>query len=90
MQVEGDIWHVIYPDDQAMLAHLAVNAEVTVRIDVERRASLSLSHTASHLLYPRGCIGRTPSRARSTAISRRTAYASISACRNVLPPNRSP
>ena len=51
LQVAGVILHMIHPDDQPMLADLAIDAEVSVQIDVERRARLSLSHTASHLLY---------------------------------------
>lgn len=51
VQVEGVIWHLIHPEDQTMLAELEIGAKVTVSIDIERRARLSLSHTASHLLY---------------------------------------
>jgi Ser-tRNA(Ala) deacylase AlaX len=51
VQVEGVIWHLIHPDDQAILAELDIGDEVTVSIDIERRARLSLSHTASHFLY---------------------------------------
>lgn len=51
LQIEGVIWHLVEPNDQALLAELEIGAEVTVSIDVERRARLSLSHTASHLLY---------------------------------------
>lgn len=51
VQVEGVIWHLIHPDDQTMLTGLEISAAVTVSIDIERRARLSLSHTASHLLY---------------------------------------
>lgn len=42
---------MIHPDDQPMLAALETGSEVSVRIDIERRMRLSLSHTASHLLY---------------------------------------
>ena len=51
LQVDGVIWHVIHPDDCTILARVAGDADVTEHIDVERRARLSLSHTASHLLY---------------------------------------
>lgn len=49
--VDGIIEHVIHPDDLVLLRELDVGAEATVRIDRLRRAQLSLSHTASHLLY---------------------------------------
>lgn len=51
VQVDGVIWHMIHPEDVALLAGVQPGCEVTVAIDVERRARLSLSHTASHLLY---------------------------------------
>lgn len=51
LRVDGVIWHIIHPDDQMKLAELSVDDEVFVHIDVERRARLSLSHTASHFLY---------------------------------------
>jgi Ser-tRNA(Ala) deacylase AlaX len=51
VQVDGVIWHTIHPDDVAMLAEVQHGSDATVAIDVERRARLSLSHTASHLLY---------------------------------------
>lgn len=51
VQVEGVIWHLIHPDDQAILVELQIGSEVVVSLDIERRARLSLSHTASHFLY---------------------------------------
>lgn len=51
VQVDGVIWHMIHPDDQSMLAQLVLGESVSVAIDIERRARLTLSHTASHLLY---------------------------------------
>lgn len=51
VQVEGVIWHMVHPDDQPLLAGLEIGSAVTVGIDIERRARLTLSHTASHLLY---------------------------------------
>lgn len=47
----GVILHLIHPDDIEGLAALEVGMPVTVHIDVERRARLTLSHTASHFLY---------------------------------------
>jgi Ser-tRNA(Ala) deacylase AlaX len=51
VQVDGIIRHRVHPDDILMLANIQPGTEVTVAIDIERRARLSLSHTASHLLY---------------------------------------
>ncbi|MDX9838922.1 MAG: hypothetical protein RBT39_15290, partial [Azoarcus sp.] len=51
IQVEGVIWHMVHPDDQAIAATLEAGTRVEVRIDVERRARLSLSHSASHLVF---------------------------------------
>lgn len=51
VQVDGVIWHLVHIDDQIMLAGLEIGSEVIVSIDIERRSRLSLSHTASHLLY---------------------------------------
>ncbi len=51
VQIDGVIWHTIHPDDVAMLAQVQPGSGATVEIDVERRARLSLSHTASHFLY---------------------------------------
>lgn len=51
VQVEGVIWHMIHPDDQAILRELELGITVSVSIDINRRARLALSHTASHLLY---------------------------------------
>lgn len=51
IQTGGVIEHVIHPDDLHHLAHLENGDEVRIDIDTQRRAQLSLSHTASHLLY---------------------------------------
>lgn len=51
VQLGGVIWHMIDPADHAKLAGLAPGQVVTVDIDITRRARLSLSHTASHLVY---------------------------------------
>jgi alanyl-tRNA synthetase len=51
IQVDGIIEHVVHQDDLKLLPELSAGTEVTVRIDRLRRAQLSLSHTASHLLY---------------------------------------
>lgn len=51
IQVEGIVRHLIHPQDIPELNKLSIGAAVDISIDVERRASLSLSHTASHLLY---------------------------------------
>lgn len=48
IQVDTPIYHVITSEGGSMLE---VGLPVTVRIDVGRRANLSLSHSASHLLY---------------------------------------
>jgi Ser-tRNA(Ala) deacylase AlaX len=51
ISVDGVIEHVVHADDLPHLQQLSPGMEVTVRIDRLRRAQLSLSHTASHLLY---------------------------------------
>ncbi|REE22225.1 alanyl-tRNA synthetase [Paraburkholderia sp. BL27I4N3] len=51
IQLGGIIEHVIHPEDIQYLAALQVDDEVQISIDTMRRAQLSLSHTASHLLY---------------------------------------
>lgn len=47
----GVILHLVHPDDIDRLGALEVDMPVTITIDVERRARLTLSHTASHFLY---------------------------------------
>lgn len=49
--VGGIIEHTVHQDDLPLLRLLAEGMPVTVRVDRTRRALLSLSHTASHLLY---------------------------------------
>ena len=51
IQTGGVIEHVIHPDDVQHLASLKAGNRVQIGIDRRRRAQLSLSHTASHLLY---------------------------------------
>ena len=51
IQVDGVIWHMIHPDDWFVAAGIVEGMPVSVEIDVERRARLTLSHTASHLVY---------------------------------------
>jgi alanyl-tRNA synthetase len=51
IQMDGIIEHVIHDDDMALAALLTEGQQVVVLIDQLRRARLSLSHTASHLLY---------------------------------------
>jgi alanyl-tRNA synthetase len=51
IQVDGIIEHVVHEDDAAVLREANAGSEVTIRIDRLRRAQLSLSHTASHLLF---------------------------------------
>lgn len=51
VQVDGVIWHMVAPQDAGTLNRLAPGARVEVSIDIERRARLSLSHTASHFLF---------------------------------------
>ncbi|MGV3655379.1 MAG: alanyl-tRNA editing protein [Noviherbaspirillum sp.] len=51
IQVEGVIRHLVHPEDAFLLSACRVGEKVDVAIDIERRARLSLSHTASHLLY---------------------------------------
>ncbi len=49
--VGGVIWHMVGPDQASLLERAKSGMAARVSIDVERRARLSLSHTASHLLY---------------------------------------
>jgi alanyl-tRNA synthetase len=51
IQVDGIIEHIVHDDDIPLLADLTEGLPVVVCIDRLRRARLSLSHTASHLLY---------------------------------------
>lgn len=51
IEVEGVIWHVIQPEDRAAAATIAAGTAVEVEIDLERRARLTLSHSAAHLVY---------------------------------------
>lgn len=51
LQVGGVIWHQVHPEDLPLLHDMEAGQSATVCIDVERRARLSLSHSASHLLY---------------------------------------
>ncbi len=51
IQVGGVIWHFITPEDLPRIQAMREGMPVRIAIDIERRARLSLSHTASHLLY---------------------------------------
>jgi alanyl-tRNA synthetase len=51
LQVDGIILHRIVEADRPLLGAVRPGMAATVDIDIERRARLSLSHTASHLLY---------------------------------------
>ncbi|MFM0291712.1 MULTISPECIES: alanyl-tRNA editing protein [Paraburkholderia] len=51
IQTGGVVEHVIHPEDVQHLATLTKGDEIQVSIDTLRRARLSLSHTASHLVY---------------------------------------
>jgi alanyl-tRNA synthetase len=51
IQVDGIVLHQIHPDDRHLLTRLIPESRVTISINVTRRAALSLSHSASHLLY---------------------------------------
>lgn len=51
LQVDGVIQHLIVEQDRPLLDGLAPGMQAIVRIDIERRARLALSHTASYLLY---------------------------------------
>ncbi len=45
------ICHYISNEDIEKLRHISIGDKLTIRIDVARREKLSISHTASHLLY---------------------------------------
>lgn len=51
IQIGGVIRHKIHPADCDKLNLLKLGDRVTIHIDPQRRYELSLSHTASHLLY---------------------------------------
>ncbi|GAB2580180.1 alanyl-tRNA editing protein [Dyella jejuensis] len=51
IRVDGVIEHVVHEEDRELLGQFHAGMEVVVQIDVRRRACLSLSHTASHLIY---------------------------------------
>ncbi|MFZ1180268.1 MAG: alanyl-tRNA editing protein [Herbaspirillum sp.] len=49
--LDGVIWHIIDPEDAHLIERVQPGSATVVEIDVERRARLSLSHSASHLVY---------------------------------------
>lgn len=51
INVEGIIRHLIHPEDIHLLSTVQAGDKVELRIDIERRACMTLSHTASHLVY---------------------------------------
>ncbi|WJF90033.1 alanyl-tRNA editing protein [Paraburkholderia bonniea] len=51
VQTGGVVEHIIHAEDLHHLERLKKGDEVQISIDILRRAQLSLSHTASHLLY---------------------------------------
>ncbi|AWK88200.1 alanyl-tRNA editing protein [Azospirillum thermophilum] len=51
IEAGGVIQHIVHPDDVAALSRLAAGEAAEIEIDADRRSRLSLSHTASHLLY---------------------------------------
>ncbi len=51
VQAGGVIWHMVDVADLPLLAGLLPGMPAVVHIDIERRAALATSHTASHLLY---------------------------------------
>jgi Ser-tRNA(Ala) deacylase AlaX len=51
IQANGVIWHYINEEDKSKLSDLQEGQEIIINIDIERRAKLSISHSASHVLY---------------------------------------
>lgn len=51
VKVGGIILHIIHPDDLEKIQKLEPGMIVNIQIDVDRRAKLTLSHSASHFLY---------------------------------------
>ncbi len=51
IQAHGVIWHYINEEDRHKLSSLQEGQEITIYVDIERRAKLSISHSASHVLY---------------------------------------
>lgn len=51
LHVDGVIQHMIIEEDRPLLNRIGQGMSAIVSIDVDRRARLALSHTASHLLY---------------------------------------
>lgn len=47
----GFIVHEIHPEDQNLINGLLPNTHVEIEIDVNRRQRLTLSHSASHILF---------------------------------------
>lgn len=47
----GIILHMIHPDDLPLLEHISEGMDAQVKIDIQRRERLTLSHSASHFLY---------------------------------------
>lgn len=51
IESNGVIWHYVNEENKDSIKRFSVGDCVSIRIDVERRAKLSISHTASHVLY---------------------------------------
>ena len=49
--VGGTVRHYIHLEDQSRLSQVAIGDKAVINIDIERRHALTLSHTASHILY---------------------------------------
>jgi Ser-tRNA(Ala) deacylase AlaX len=47
----GVIWHYVHDENKEKLKSFSLGDRVSIQIDIERRAKLSISHTASHILY---------------------------------------
>lgn len=51
INVDTQICHYIKEEDQEKLSELFIGDSVIIKIDITRREKLTISHTASHLLY---------------------------------------
>jgi len=51
INIDTQICHFVPPEDQSKLSAISIGDSVTIKININRREKLTISHTASHLLY---------------------------------------
>ncbi len=51
INIDTQICHYVAPENQLKLNEISIGDSITINIDLNRRERLTVSHTASHLLY---------------------------------------